>query len=139
MNPDTNSGSSIPKGKRDENKKINPELISIETHRGARPGESYARVKRVSQFIKAGPGYFVAKPEKEIPKSRAERGYRGLKRIFIGSPLFTAEEGTQRLNKIRALAVFGSDAISSSAYATEASLTILVVAGSAALGVSTQR
>ncbi len=136
MNLDTNNGASSPNGKREETKKINPELISIETHRGTRPGESYARVKRVSQFIKAGPGYFVAKPEQEIPKSRAERSYRGLKRIFIGRPLFTAEEGTQRLNKVRALAVFGSDAISSSAYATEASLTILVVAGGAALGVS---
>ncbi len=116
--------------------KFNLELVSIETHRGTKPGEGYARVKRVSRFTKAGPGYFVAKPEKEIPKSRIERGYKGLKKFLIGRPLYTAEEGTQRLNKIRALAVFGSDAISSSAYATEASLTILIVAGSAALGVS---
>jgi amino acid transporter len=116
--------------------KFNPDLVSIETHRGTRPGEGYARVKRVSRFTKAGPGYFVAKPEQEIPNSRLERRYRSLKKFFIGRPLFTAEEGGQRLNKIRALAVFGSDAISSSAYATEASLAILVVAGTAALGVS---
>ena len=135
MNPEINNNYPVGNGKQEDNK-INPDLISIETHRGTRPGESYARVKRSSQFTKAGPGYFVAKPEKEVPKGRAERAYRGLKRIFIGRPLFTAEEGSQRLNKIRALAVFGSDAISSSAYATEASLTILIVAGSAALGVS---
>ncbi len=116
--------------------KFNPDLVSIETHRGTRPGEPYARVKRASRFTKAGPGYFVAKPDLEIPKSRVERGYKGLKKFLIGRPLYTAEEGGQRLNKIRALAVFGSDAISSSAYATEASLAILVVAGTAALGVS---
>ena len=57
--------------------KFNLELVSIETHRGTKPGEGYARVKRVSRFTKAGPGYFVAKPEKEIPKSRIERGYKG--------------------------------------------------------------
>ncbi|RJO62931.1 MAG: APC family permease [Dehalococcoidia bacterium] len=136
MSPDTNNGSSSSNGKKEDIGKLNPDLISIETHRGARPGESYARVKRVSRFIKAGPGYFVAKPEKEIPQNSLERGFRNLKRFFIGRPLYTAEEGQQRLNKIRALAVFGSDAISSSAYATEASLAILMVAGSAALGVS---
>jgi amino acid transporter len=136
MSPDTNNGSISSNGQKEDSGKLNPDLISIETHRGTRPGESYARVKRVSRFAKAGPGYFVAKPEKEIPTSRAERSLRDLRKFFIGRPLYTAEEGTQRLNKIRALAVFGSDAISSSAYATEASLTILMVAGSAALGVS---
>ena len=137
MSPDLNSNGTSPNGSKEDNTgKLNPDLISIETHRGTRLGESYARVKRASRFIKSGPGYFVAKPEKEIPHSRAERSYRGLKRFFIGRPLYSAEEGHQRLNKIRALAVFGSDAISSSAYATEASLVILMVAGSAALGVS---
>jgi amino acid transporter len=137
MNPTSNNNdpNRKPQAENDTGK-FNPDLVSIETHRGTRPGESYARVKRVSRFTKAGPGYFVAKPEREIPSSRLERGYRNLKKFFIGRPLYTAEEGGQRLNKIRALAVFGSDAISSSAYATEASLAILVVAGTAALGVS---
>jgi amino acid transporter len=48
----------------------------------------------------------------------------------------TAEEIHQRLNKFKALAVFGSDAISSSAYATEAALVILMAAGNGALSVS---
>jgi len=116
--------------------KLNPELISIETQRGTRPGGSYARVRVPRHFTKLGPGYFVARPEAEIPQSRAERSYRGLKRLFIGRPLRTAEESHQRLNKIRALAVFGSDPISSCAYATEASLFILVLAGSSALNVA---
>ena len=137
MSPDTNNGSTSSNGRKEDNAgKLNPDLVSIETHRGTRPGESYARVKRVSRFTKAGPGHFVAKPEKEIPQSRVARTFRNLKIFFIGRPLYTTEEGRQRLNKMRALAVFGSDAISSSAYATQASLAILMVAGSAALGIS---
>jgi amino acid transporter len=137
MNSET--GSSNPSSgepKESPETKLNPDLIRIETHKGIRPGETYARVKRVSRFIKAGPGYFVAKPEKEIPQSWAGRAYRNIKKVLIGKPLNTAEESHQRLNKVRALAVFGSDAISSSAYATQASLMILMAAGSAAMGVS---
>lgn len=57
-----------------------------------------------------------------------------LKRVLVGRPLATSEEGEQRLPKRLGLAVFASDAISSTAYATEEILFILVpVAGLAAL------
>jgi amino acid transporter len=59
-----------------------------------------------------------------------------VRRLFVGSPLPTAEEMHQRLTKVKALAVFSSDALSSVAYATEEILLVLVVAGSAALGLS---
>jgi len=49
-----------------------------------------------------------------------------LKRLLVGRPLASAEEGHQRLTKIVALAVFASDAISSTAYATEEILHVLV-------------
>lgn len=42
-----------------------------------------------------------------------------LKRIFVGRPLSSAEQEHQRIGKTIALAVFSSDAISSTAYATE--------------------
>ncbi|MGB9594541.1 MAG: amino acid permease, partial [Anaerolineae bacterium] len=42
----------------------------------------------------------------------------------------------ERLTKIKALAVFSSDALSSVAYATEEIMLMLVVAGSAALGLA---
>ncbi len=57
-----------------------------------------------------------------------------MRQIFLGYPLPTAEEVHQRLSKVKALAVFSSDALSSVAYATEEILLALVVAGSAALG-----
>ena len=52
------------------------------------------------------------------------------KRLLVGRPLATADESHQRLPKVIALAVFASDAISSTAYATEEILHVLVpVAG----------
>ncbi len=53
-----------------------------------------------------------------------------LKRLLVGRPLSNQAEDTQRLPKRIALAVFSSDAISSTAYGTEVMLTVLVpVAG----------
>ena len=57
-----------------------------------------------------------------------------LKEVLIGRPLAHYEEGEERLPKRLGLAVFASDAISSTAYATEEILHILVpVAAMAAL------
>ena len=49
-----------------------------------------------------------------------------LKRLLVGRPLPSAEEEHRRLLKIVGLAVFSSDAISSTAYATEEILHVLV-------------
>ena len=42
-----------------------------------------------------------------------------LKRLFVGRPLATTQMEEQRISKTIALAVFSSDALSSTAYATE--------------------
>jgi amino acid transporter len=49
-----------------------------------------------------------------------------LKRVLVGRPLASADESHQRILKIFALAIFASDAISSTAYATEEILHVLV-------------
>ena len=59
-----------------------------------------------------------------------------LKRLFVGSPLPTAQSRHERLAKSTALAVFASDALSSVAYATEEILLVLVLAGTVALSYS---
>jgi amino acid transporter len=59
-----------------------------------------------------------------------------LKRVFLGSPLPTAQSRHERLAKSTALAVFASDALSSVAYATEEILLVLVLAGTVALSYS---
>jgi amino acid transporter len=57
----------------------------------------------------------------------------GIKQILIGKPFPTSMEFEERLDKVRGLAVFASDPISSNAYATEAIMSVLIVLGSGAL------
>lgn len=59
------------------------------------------------------------------------------KRVLLGRPLATSEAEHQRLPKTIALATFSSDAISSTAYATEEILVVTAIgASSLALGLS---
>ena len=53
--------------------------------------------------------------------------YSTTKRILVGKPIASAEEHHQRLRKIVALPVFASDAISSTAYATDEILVVLLI------------
>jgi amino acid transporter len=58
--------------------------------------------------------------------------------VLVGRPLATSEQEHQRLPKSIALAVFSSDAISSTAYATEEILFVVALGGSSlALGLKT--
>jgi amino acid transporter len=59
-----------------------------------------------------------------------------VKDLLIGSPLPTSEMAGKRLNKIRALAAFSPDALSSIAYANQEIYLGLVVAGAAGLALS---
>jgi amino acid transporter len=58
------------------------------------------------------------------------------KRLLIGEPFPTSRESHERLDKVRGLAVFASDPISSNAYATEAIMHVLIVLGSGALAMT---
>ena len=60
-----------------------------------------------------------------------------IKKILIGKPFPNSMEFEERLDKVRALAVFASDPISSNAYATEAIMSVLIVLGSGALQMTT--
>src|SRR5688572_12529765 len=60
-----------------------------------------------------------------------------LKRLLLGRPLSIEEEDHQRLRKRIALPVFASDAISSTAYATDEILVVLL--GQAAIGAAAWR
>jgi amino acid transporter len=55
---------------------------------------------------------------------------------LIGRPLQTADAPHQTIGKAIGLAVFASDALSSTAYATQEILVVLAAAGAAALGLS---
>jgi amino acid transporter len=80
-------------------------------------------------------------PVPEVPPSQEgvgeyqSLGYRA-KRLLLGPPFKTTQLVHERISKRVALAVFSSDPISSTAYATEEMLLVLVVAGSAAVGLA---
>lgn len=59
---------------------------------------------------------------------------RSLRTWLIGRPLSTADAPHQTIGKLVGLAVFASDALSSTAYATQEILMILAAAGTAAFG-----
>src|SRR3990172_2886846 len=59
-----------------------------------------------------------------------------IKHLLIGPPLPTHQLGERKLNKVRALAAFSPDALSSLAYANQEIYLGLVVAGSAGLALS---
>jgi amino acid transporter len=74
---------------------------------------------------KAEPRPLPLEPPTELPRDPV--GYR-VKRKLLGPPLHTEELEHERLGKPTALAVFASDNLSSSAYATEEILRVLVPA-----------
>ncbi|OGN76500.1 MAG: hypothetical protein A2X25_09810 [Chloroflexi bacterium GWB2_49_20] len=62
--------------------------------------------------------------------------FSDFKHFLLGKPFPTSMEMHERLDKVRALAVFASDPISSNAYATEAIMSVLIVLGSQALSLT---
>ena len=62
-----------------------------------------------------------------------------VKRVLVGRPLSSAEQEHQRIPKVIALAVFSSDAISSTAYATEEILFVTAVASASSLQLGLDR
>ncbi|MBE2202193.1 MAG: APC family permease [Anaerolinea sp.] len=62
--------------------------------------------------------------------------YVGIKRVLLGHPFPTRQEIHERLDKVRGLAIFASDPISSNAYATEAIMSVLILLGSGALALT---
>ncbi len=59
-----------------------------------------------------------------------------LRRLLLGDPLASSQLIHEKISKVKALAVFSSDALSSVAYATEEILLVLAAAGSAFLDLS---
>lgn len=107
-----------------------------ETRRGAKPGDVHVRVPLHRGFRRVAPGRYEVRAGATDPKGGLPLAWTRLKRLLIGEPLANAAAGHERLTKKKALAVLSSDALSSTAYATEEILKILLLAGTAALWVS---
>lgn len=120
--------------------KINPELTATDMIKGSRPGDVFVRRRDPHSriFKRVGPGHFVATEEAARSRSLTDRIYRRMKAVLIGRPIESAHEIHQRLTKVKALAVFSSDAISSVAYATGEIMIVLALAGSQFLNLSVE-
>ncbi len=104
--------------------------------KGSRPGDRYIRFTRpavAESQRREADSYF------KIEATPPTRGLSGLfyrtKRLLIGKPIPSALSIHERLTKLKALAIYSSDALSSVAYATEQILLVLILAGSGALGI----
>jgi amino acid transporter len=105
---------------------------------GRKPGDRRVRVERphAEYFRYSGPGTLVARESASRPRTATGRALEKVRHALFGRRLSIHEDVNERLSKKKALAIFSSDAISSSAYATEEILRVLVLAGAAALLVS---
>ena len=88
------------------------------------------RIVHSRKFLRTtGSGRYSATAAADVPMSEAAHAWWGLRRVLFGPALSSEVEMHERLSKKVALPVFASDALSSTAYATEEILLVLVVAG----------
>jgi hypothetical protein len=113
---------------------LTPDLELREIRKGTKPGSRYVRLtpKRERAFESIEHGELRATEVALRPRTQAEAVWRGFKRVVVGAPISSARLIEERLSKLKALAVFSSDMLSSSAYATEEILLILLLAGTVA-------
>jgi amino acid transporter len=106
--------------------------------KGRKLGDRRVRIERphAAYFRYSPEGTLVAKEAASVPRTPAGRLLARVRGILFGRPLSIHDEITERLSKTKALAIFSSDPISSSAYATEEILRVLVLAGAGALFLS---
>src|SRR5664280_1499058 len=107
---------------------------------GRKIGDRRVRVDRPHSpyFRYTGAGMLEAKEAATAPRTGLALVWSNVRRSLFGRPLSNEDEAEERLPKKLALPIFSSDAISSSAYATESMLRVLVVAGTAALMLSVE-
>ena len=110
-------------------------LERLEAVQGRLPGDRRVRVVRPREFRREG-GNIVATEEALASRGNLERAFAVIRRALFGRRLATEEEGEERLSKTTGLAIFASDNISSSAYATEETMRVLALAGAGALALT---
>jgi amino acid transporter len=112
-----------------------PEPELHETVQGSKPGSRFVRLTRSrdQRLRRVSEREFEATKAVLTPQTRVGRIWDDFRHFFIGRTLATSELTHERLSKVKALAIFSSDNLSSSAYATEEILLVLLLAGTAAL------
>ena len=102
---------------------------------GRRLGDSRMKIVRRRGF-RRGAGVIVATEESLESSTLSGRAISVVREILFGKRIPTERESEERLGKIPGLAIFASDNISSSAYATEETMRALALAGAAGLALT---
>ncbi len=115
-----------------------PDLEQRELVTGRRPGTRYVRIVRpfAHEFRRRAPGELVATERVLAPRSTLGKVFEAVRRVLLGRRLATEMELSERVGKLKGLAILASDNVSSSAYATEEIMRVLVTAGVAALALT---
>jgi amino acid transporter len=111
--------------------RVDPLLEVRQRRRGRRPGDAYVQIVHPfeEEFSRGANGHLVATHETLLERGGWQRILGKARSSLIGRPISSEREEHERLTKTKALAVFSSDNISSSAYATEEMMRVLLVAG----------
>ena len=118
--------------------RVDPMLEVRERRIGARPGDAYVRIVRPfeEEFEHGDEGQLIASEKTIDSATTFGRLFRNGRNFLFGRPISSEHEEHERLTKVKALAVFSSDNISSSAYATEEIMRILILAGVSAIALT---
>ena len=119
-------------------RKVDPFLEVRETHLGKRPGDRRVKIVRPfeDEFGRGEEGHLVASERTVLQRSGWTATLRGLRTFLIGRPISSKHEHTERLTKLKALAIFSSDNISSSAYGPEEIMRVIAFASVGALALT---
>ena len=119
-----------------DDRRVDPLLEVREKRRGKRPGDAYVRIVRPfeDEFQRGGDeGELIATERTVLGRRGWRSGLRALRTFLIGRPIHSEREEHERLTKVKALAIFSSDNISSSAYGPEEIMRVLALVGTGAL------
>jgi amino acid transporter len=122
----------------DDRPSVDPLLEVRERKRGKRPGDTYVRIVRPfeEEFERGEEGQLVASERTVLQRKGWTKRLRKLRTVLIGRPISSGREAHERLSKLKALAIFSSDNISSSAYGPEEIMRVLAFASVGALSLT---
>jgi amino acid transporter len=114
---------------------VDPMLEVREKTRGQRPGDAYVRIVRPfeEEFEHGDQGQLIASERTIDARTGFSPGLRNVRNFLFGRPISSEHEEHERLTKVKALAIFSSDNISSSAYGPEEIMRVLALAGLAVM------
>ncbi len=106
-----------------------------EKTRGQRPGDAYVRIVRPfeEEFEHGDEGQLIASEKAVVAAGPVNQWFRGLRSFLFGRPISSEHEEHERLTKVKGMAIFSSDNISSSAYGPEEIMRVLALAGLAVM------